>query len=138
MAGGVVLLGYEHLGEPDIAHVEHAVGALRTQKASDVDRAGLVFGRVRSAALDPTESLTRIEEAAARLRRAEATVDLTQAQWRTSSYSGTNGASCVEVAFLPGEVAVRDTKDRTRPPQSHSPAAWRAFVAAVRAGRFGS
>jgi hypothetical protein len=65
-------------------------------------------------------------------------VDFTRAQWRTSSYSGANGASCVEVAFLPGAVAVRDTKDRTRPPQSHSPAAWSAFVADVRAGRFGS
>jgi len=42
------------------------------------------------------------------------------------------------LAFLPTAVAVRDTKDRTRPPLSHSPAAWRAFVADVRAGRFGA
>jgi transcriptional regulator with XRE-family HTH domain len=67
MAGGVVLLGYEHLGEPDIAYVEHAVGAVQTQKAKDVDRARLVFDRVRSAALGEQESLALIEEVAARL-----------------------------------------------------------------------
>jgi hypothetical protein len=61
-------------------------------------------------------------------------VDIRQAQWRTSSFSGTSGNGCVEVAFLPDGVAVRDTKDRTRPPHTLSPAAWRAFLAAVRAG----
>jgi uncharacterized protein DUF397 len=30
--------------------------------------------------------------------------------WFTSSFSGGNGGSCVEVAFLPGAIAVRDTK----------------------------
>lgn len=58
--------------------------------------------------------------------------------WRKSSFSGGNGGSgCVEVALLPGgEVAVRDTKDRTLPPHHHSTAAWRVFLAAVRAGEF--
>jgi len=63
-------------------------------------------------------------------------VDTSEPQWRTSSFSGGSGASCVEVAFLPGAVAVRDTKDRTRPPHRHAPAAWRAFLADVRGGRF--
>jgi hypothetical protein len=63
-------------------------------------------------------------------------VDITQAQWRTSSFSGANGNSCVEVAFLPDVVAVRDTKDRTRPPHTHAPGAWRAFLAGIRAGDF--
>jgi hypothetical protein len=63
-------------------------------------------------------------------------VDLDRVRWRTSSFSGTNGASCVEVAFLPDSVAVRDTKDRTRAPQAHPAAAWSAFLAAVRAGEF--
>ncbi|WP_308257818.1 DUF397 domain-containing protein [Pseudonocardia lacus] len=58
-------------------------------------------------------------------------------QWRTSSFSGNNGNSCVEVAFLPeGSVGVRDTKDRTRPPQHHSAAAWAGFVRDIRADRF--
>ena len=61
--------------------------------------------------------------------------------WRKSSFSGGNGsgAGCVEVAVLPdGEVAVRDTKDRAQAPHRHSGEAWRAFVAGVRAGEFGT
>jgi hypothetical protein len=58
--------------------------------------------------------------------------------WRKSSFSGGNGNSgCVEVAVLPcGEVAVRDTKDRTRAPHRHTAPAWREFLSAVRAGEF--
>jgi Domain of unknown function (DUF397) len=64
-------------------------------------------------------------------------MDLTDARWRTSSFSGSSGASCVEVAFLPdGSVGVRDTKDRTRAPHQYSAEQWAAFVAGVRAGRF--
>jgi hypothetical protein len=63
-------------------------------------------------------------------------VDIPEARWRTSTFSGGSGNSCVEVAFLPDAVAVRDTKDRTRPPHRHTPAAWRAFLGAVRSGRF--
>jgi hypothetical protein len=38
--------------------------------------------------------------------------DLTNAEWRKSTYSGSNGGNCVEVAAnLPGVVAVRDSKD---------------------------
>ena len=57
--------------------------------------------------------------------------------WRTSSFSGSNGGSCVEVAPLTESVAVRDTKDRSRAPHVHSAAAWAAFVAGVRDGEFG-
>jgi uncharacterized protein DUF397 len=59
--------------------------------------------------------------------------------WRKSSFSNGNsgGDGCVEVAALPdGEVAVRDTKDRTRPLHRHSAPAWREFLSAVRAGEF--
>jgi hypothetical protein len=58
--------------------------------------------------------------------------------WRKSTFSGGNGGSgCVEVAVLPGgAVAVRDTKDRSRPPHHHSAPAWREFLAGVRAGEF--
>jgi hypothetical protein len=59
------------------------------------------------------------------------------ARWFTSSFSGTSGGSCVEVAFLPdGAVALRDTKDRTRPAHRFPSPAWDAFVAATRADRF--
>jgi uncharacterized protein DUF397 len=57
-------------------------------------------------------------------------------RWFTSSFSGGNGDSCVEVAFLPGAVAVRDTKDRTLPPHRHSRSSWTEFLAAVRSGEF--
>lgn len=65
-------------------------------------------------------------------------LDLAGVTWRKSSFSGGNGGSgCIEVALLPGgEVAVRDTKDRTLPPHHHSAPAWREFLAAVRAGEF--
>ncbi|HTX26255.1 MAG TPA: DUF397 domain-containing protein [Streptosporangiaceae bacterium] len=31
--------------------------------------------------------------------------------WRKSSYSGSNGGNCIEVAVMAGTVAVRDSKD---------------------------
>jgi Domain of unknown function (DUF397) len=43
-------------------------------------------------------------------------MDLTSAIWRKSSYIGSNGGNCVEVAQnLPGLVVVRDTKDPADP-----------------------
>jgi len=60
----------------------------------------------------------------------------TRLTWRTSSRSGGNGA-CVEVAFLPdGDVAVRDSKDRTKAPHIYTSTEWQAFIAGVKAGEF--
>jgi hypothetical protein len=60
-----------------------------------------------------------------------------RAQWRKSSYSGSNGGGCVEVADnLPGIVAVRDSKDPDGPNLVFSPDEWRAFTAGVRSGEF--
>ncbi|MEU2613089.1 DUF397 domain-containing protein [Micromonospora sp. NPDC007271] len=56
-------------------------------------------------------------------------VDLTGANWRTSTRSGDNGGNCVEVADnLPGVVAVRDSKDRTGPVLAFAPDSWTVFV----------
>lgn len=64
-------------------------------------------------------------------------MDLTSAVWRKSSYSGTNGGNCVEVAGnLPGIVAVRDTKDPDGPQLAFAPGEWLAFTARVKAGDF--
>jgi uncharacterized protein DUF397 len=52
---------------------------------------------------------------------------LTGAVWKTSSYSGGNG-SCVEVADLGEQVAVRDSKDRSGPALIFSREVWHAFV----------
>jgi hypothetical protein len=64
-------------------------------------------------------------------------MDLTNAEWRKSSFSGSNGGGCVEVGRnLPGVVAVRDSKDRQGPALVFTPAEWRAFLDGVRAAEF--
>jgi hypothetical protein len=64
-------------------------------------------------------------------------MDLSNATWRKSSYSGGNGGNCVEVAVLPdGGRAVRDSKDPDGPKLMFSPAEWRTFINAMRSGTF--
>ncbi len=83
-------------------------------------------------------------------------MDLTGAVWRKSSYSGTNGGNCVEVAevwrkssysagnggdcvevatALPTAIAVRDSKAPGGPKLIFTPEDWAAFTAAIRTGR---
>jgi Domain of unknown function (DUF397) len=60
---------------------------------------------------------------------------LDRAQWRKSSYSGSNGGGCVEIARnLPGIVAVRDSKDPGGPVLVLTPRQWQALAARVKAG----
>ncbi|MGW4467540.1 DUF397 domain-containing protein [Micromonospora sp. NPDC004704] len=60
-------------------------------------------------------------------------MELTGAQWRTSTRSGSNQGTCVEVADnLPGRVLVRDTKDRDGGTLTFTPATWRTFVSGLR------
>jgi len=55
--------------------------------------------------------------------------------WRKSSYSGSTGGNCVEVARTrPAAVAVRDSKDPDGPTLLFTPAAWAAFTTGVRTG----
>jgi len=54
--------------------------------------------------------------------------------WRKSSYSGSNGGDCVEVAPLPAAIAVRDSKDPDGPKLIFTPQAWAAFTTAIRTG----
>jgi cobalamin biosynthesis protein CobT len=54
-----------------------------------------------------------------------------ESNWRKSSYSGSNGGECVEVATA-GAVLVRDTADRNGPILRFTADAWRAFTAAIR------
>ncbi|MFJ6770367.1 DUF397 domain-containing protein [Kitasatospora sp. NPDC091257] len=62
---------------------------------------------------------------------------LDAASWRKSSYSGTNGGNCVEVApGFPGLVPVRDSKDPHGPALVFPAAAWDSFITAVREGKF--
>ena len=61
-------------------------------------------------------------------------LDLSQAEWRKSTRSGYNG--CVEVAFVGGQVAVRDSKDRQGPVLLFTDSEWQAFLAGARDGEF--
>ncbi|MEV7053586.1 DUF397 domain-containing protein [Streptomyces anulatus] len=60
--------------------------------------------------------------------------DLTGAHWRKSSYSGTSGGDCVEVADGSpcGSVPVRDSKNPTGPAIVLGAHAWQAFVDGLR------
>ncbi|WP_367125273.1 DUF397 domain-containing protein [Streptomyces phytohabitans] len=48
--------------------------------------------------------------------------------WHKSSYSGSEGGNCVEVATCPEVVHVRDSKDVTLPGLTVPSAAWSAFT----------
>jgi hypothetical protein len=47
--------------------------------------------------------------------------------WRKSSYSGSDGGACVEVAACPAAVHIRDSKDPGGPVLTLTPGAWSAF-----------
>lgn len=55
------------------------------------------------------------------------------AHWRKSSYSGSEGGECVEVAELGAGVAVRDSKDPHGPVLAFPAAAFGAFTRALSA-----
>ena len=48
--------------------------------------------------------------------------------WFKSSYSGTQGDDCVEVAVTEQAIRVRDSKDVTRPAFAVGRDGWRTFV----------
>jgi hypothetical protein len=52
--------------------------------------------------------------------------------WHKSTYSGSEGDSCVEIATCPDTVHVRDSKDTAGPQLALSPRAWTAFIAHTR------
>jgi hypothetical protein len=53
--------------------------------------------------------------------------------WRTSSYSGSNGGNCIEVAAAAGSaVAVRDSKNPGGPKLAVTAATWTAFTSQLK------
>jgi hypothetical protein len=63
-------------------------------------------------------------------------VDLSSAVWRKSSRSGPYTDNCVEVAFVGGAIAVRDSKDPGGGVLVFTPGEWDAFVDGAKAGEF--
>lgn len=64
-------------------------------------------------------------------------MDLSGVEWRKSSFGGSNGDGCVEVAHLPdGGVAIRDSKDPDCVPHVFTAYEWECFVAGVHNGEF--
>lgn len=61
-----------------------------------------------------------------------ANASVTGYDWFKSSYSGDNN-SCVESAYVPGIVPVRDSKSPQGPALVFSKASWGAFVGLVKA-----
>ncbi len=58
---------------------------------------------------------------------------VTGSAWRTSSYSGSNGGTCIEVGTAGPSVAVRDSQDQTGPQLAFSAATWNIFTAKLKA-----
>ena len=55
--------------------------------------------------------------------------------WRKSTYSGTDGGDCVELAALPAELGIRDGKNPERGHLALSGRRAAAFLARVKSGR---
>ena len=54
--------------------------------------------------------------------------------WRTSSYSGNGGTTCVAAGRVPGAILVRDTAQHDGGPVLRlTPAAWARLTRAIRA-----
>jgi hypothetical protein len=63
--------------------------------------------------------------------------ELARARWIKSSYSGSGGGNCIQVAHLSnGHRAVRDSKNPDGPALTCTPAEWSAFTAGIRSGDF--
>jgi Domain of unknown function (DUF397) len=61
-------------------------------------------------------------------------LDVSAALWEKSAHSGSNG--CVEVAFIEGNVALRDSKNKSGAVLVFTPGEWNAFLAGVADGQF--
>jgi hypothetical protein len=63
-------------------------------------------------------------------------VNLEGAGWRKSTRSGPYSDNCVEVAFVGGAVALRDSKDKAGAVLLFTPEEWLAFVGGTKDGEF--
>ncbi|MFD5470253.1 DUF397 domain-containing protein [Streptomyces sp. NPDC127105] len=61
---------------------------------------------------------------------------LSELAWFKSSYSGGNATECIEAAFVPSGVLVRDSKQPEHAHLTMSAGAWTGFVAGARHTQF--
>lgn len=59
-------------------------------------------------------------------------MDMTSIAWRTSTYSGDNGGTCIEVGTTAPTVAVRDSTHRDGPQLTFPADTWKAFTNQLR------
>jgi hypothetical protein len=67
MNGSFTVLGFAEPDEPEIAYTENAVGVTHVHKEAEVRGYRLVFDRLRSEALSPSDSVALVEQLAADL-----------------------------------------------------------------------
>jgi hypothetical protein len=60
-------------------------------------------------------------------------MDVTGVAWRTSSYSGSNGGTCVEVGTLGPAIAVRDSNHPDGLQLAFPAATWQVFTNQLKA-----
>jgi hypothetical protein len=58
----------------------------------------------------------------------------TALQWFKSSYSGSEGGDCIEIATQPSAIHIRDSKNMRGPVLTVAPAAWTAFLGLTQQG----
>jgi hypothetical protein len=63
-------------------------------------------------------------------------VNLDGAQWRKSDRGGPDADNCVEVAFVDGAIAVRQSSNPTGPVLLFTQSEWDAFVEGAKDGEF--
>lgn len=63
-----------------------------------------------------------------------ASADLSAATWRKSTRSSGGGSNCIEVAHLPGLIAIRDSKNPDGAALIITPTAFRKLADGIRHG----
>jgi hypothetical protein len=112
-------------------YLESAANTVRYLSAFRRDPvAGPLFGALRAG--DQIAGRGAIVEIEAKGFR----IDLSRAQWFTSTRGGPASDNCVEVAFVDEAIAVRDSNNPQGPALIFTAAEWDAFVGGARDGEF--